>query len=96
VSTIAFGTDEGVVNISGLPQRVPVDRDALAQLAKTTGGYYAEAASSDELKKVYQDMGSSIGHRSQPQDLTYVAIGLALLCGVATVGFALLWSPRLP
>lgn len=96
VSTIAFGTDEGMVDIGGMPQRVPVDRQALAQLAEATAGYYAEAASADELKKVYEDMGSSIGHRTQPRDLTYVAIGLGLLCGLLAGAFSLLWGSRLP
>ncbi|HET8681112.1 MAG TPA: VWA domain-containing protein, partial [Micromonosporaceae bacterium] len=39
VSTIAFGTDEGVVSINGQMQRVPVDRLSLAQLAETTSGF---------------------------------------------------------
>ncbi|MBB5869204.1 Ca-activated chloride channel family protein [Allocatelliglobosispora scoriae] len=96
VSTIAFGTDEGMVEIGGMPQRVPVDRVALADLAETTGGYYAEAASVSELKKVYEDMGSSIGHRTEPRDLTYLAMAAALLCGLLAGGFSLLWGSRLP
>ena len=38
VSTIAFGTDTGQVDIGGQLQRVPVDRLALAELAETTEG----------------------------------------------------------
>ena len=38
VSTIAFGTDTGVVDIRGQLQRVPVDRLSLQQLAETTKG----------------------------------------------------------
>ncbi len=95
VSTVAFGTDDGVVDIAGEPQRVPVDRAALAQLAETTGGFFYEAASAKELKRVYDDMGSSLGHRVVPVELTRwfaaAGLGLALLAGV----FSLLWTPRL-
>lgn len=95
VSTVAFGTDEGVVDIAGQLQRVPVDRAALAELAETTGGFFYEAASAKELKRVYDDMGSSLGHRTVPVELTrwFAATGLALslLAGV----FSLLWTPRL-
>lgn len=96
VSTIAFGTDEGMVEIGGMAQRVPVDRQALAQLAEATGGYFAEAATTGELKKVYQDMGSSIGHRLRPRDVTVVAVAMALVLGLLAAGFGLLWSSRLP
>lgn len=95
VSTVAFGTDEGTVDIGGQLQRVPVDRVALAQLAETTGGFFYEAASAQELKQVYDDMGSSLGRRTVPVELTgwFTAAGLllALLAGL----FSLLWTPRL-
>ncbi len=79
VSTIAFGTDTGVVDIRGQLQRVPVDRLSLQQLAETTKGYFYEAASVGELKQVYEDMGSSIGHRVEPREVTQWYAGVALL-----------------
>ncbi len=90
VSTIAFGTDTGVVDIRGQLQRVPVDRLSLQELAERTKGYFYEAASVSELKKVYEDMGSSIGHRTQPREVTqwYAATALLLaLVGAATVSY---------
>ncbi|AGL15753.1 VWA domain-containing protein [Actinoplanes sp. N902-109] len=96
VSTIAFGTDTGVVDIRGALQRVPVDRLSLQQLAEKTKGYFYEAASVSELKKVYEDMGSSIGHRVQPREITQWYAGAALLFGIAAAGLSLLWTSRLP
>ncbi|WP_433794385.1 26S proteasome regulatory subunit RPN10 [Actinoplanes sp. CA-252034] len=96
VSTIAFGTDTGVVDIRGSVQRVPVDRLSLQDLAEQTKGYFYEAASVSELKQVYEDMGSSIGHRTEPREVTqwYAAIGLML--GLAGAAMSLLWTSRLP
>jgi Ca-activated chloride channel family protein len=96
VSTIAFGTDTGVVDIRGALQRVPVDRLSLQQLAENTKGYFYEAASVSELKQVYEDMGSSIGHRVEPREVTQWYAGLALLLGLAAAGLSLLWTSRLP
>lgn len=96
VSTIAFGTDSGEVDIAGQPQRVPVDRLALAQLAETTQGFFYEAASVGELKKVYQDMGSSIGFRTEPREITQWYVGIALLFALGAAGMSLLWTSRLP
>jgi Ca-activated chloride channel family protein len=96
VSTIAFGTDTGQVDIGGQIQRVPVDRLALAQLAETTKGFFYEAASVSELKRVYQDMGSSIGFRTQPREITQWYAGIALLFGLSAAAMSLLWTSRLP
>lgn len=96
VSTIAFGTDEGVVAIAGQMQRVPVDRLALAQLAETTSGFFYEAASGAELRRVYEDIGSSIGRRTEPREVTHWYTGAGLLLALCAAGLSLLWSSRLP
>ena len=96
VSTIAFGTDSGVVDIGGETQRVPVDRASLQQLAETTQGHYYEAASLPALRQVYQDMGSSIGYKTVPTEITQWYVGAALLFAFAAAGMSLLWTSRLP
>ncbi|MER7457450.1 VWA domain-containing protein [Micromonospora sp. NPDC126480] len=95
VSTIAFGTDGGQVDIGGQLQRVPVDRLALAELAETTEGYFYEAATVTELKQVYQDMGSSIGFRTEPREVTQWYAGIALLFALCAGATSLLWSSRI-
>jgi Ca-activated chloride channel family protein len=96
VSTIAFGTDTGTVEINGQLQRVPVDRLSLQKLADTTKGHFYEAASASELKRVYQDMGSSIGYRTKAREITQWYVGLGLLFALAAAGMSLLWTSRLP
>ncbi len=96
VSTIAFGTDNGTVTIQNQVQRVPVDKPSLQKLAETTKGHYYEAASLNELKQVYQDMGSSIGYKTVPREVTQWYVGIGLLLAFAAAGMSLLWSSRLP
>jgi Ca-activated chloride channel family protein len=96
VSTIAFGTDTGMIEIDGQAQRVPVDRPSLQKLAETTKGHFYEAASADELKKVYQDMGSSIGYRTKPREVTQWYVGIGLLLALSAAAMSLLWTSRLP
>lgn len=95
VSTIAFGTDDGRVEIAGQSQRVPVDRAALAELAESTQGFFYEAASVTELKQVYQDMGSSIGFRTEAREITQWYLGIGLLLALVAAGLSLLWTSRL-
>src|SRR5262249_6927398 len=96
VSTIAFGTDQGRVEIQGQSQPVPVDRASLQKLAETTRGHYYEAASLNQLKQVYQDMGSSIGFKTVTQEITQWYVGVGLLFAFAAAGMSLLWTSRLP
>ncbi len=96
VSTIAFGTDSGTVTIGGETQRVPVDRPSLQALAEMTRGHFYEATSLPALKQVYQDMGSSIGYRTKPEEITQWYVGVALLMALAAGAMSLLWTSRLP
>lgn len=96
VSTIAFGTDTGSVNIQGENIPVPVDRLALKQIADDTHGQFYQAASESDLRAVYRDLGSSIGYVSVPKDISHWFVGLALLLGFVAGGLSLLWTSRLP
>jgi Ca-activated chloride channel family protein len=99
VSTIAFGTDEGYIatpNEPGVKLPVPVDRDALQQLAETTEGQFYEAASEGELRSVYQDIGSSVGYVTELRDISAWIIGIALFLLTVTSALSLAWFSRLP
>jgi Ca-activated chloride channel family protein len=96
VSTVAFGTDQGVVEIEGQLYRVPLDRDSMATLAETTGGQFYEAQSAEELAAVYQDMGSSVGFETVAKEITQWFLGATLVLALLSAGLSLLWSSRLP
>ena len=96
VSTIAFGTDAGTVIVDGRFIRVPVDRDALREVAATTNGSYFQAASGEELRNVYHDIGSQIGFRTEHREVSAWFIGMALAFAFVAAAGSLLWSARLP
>jgi Ca-activated chloride channel family protein len=96
VSTIAFGTDGGRVVVEGNAVRVPVNKEALEQLAEMTGGRAFQAESGKELKDVYSDIGSSVGYQLEHRELTSWFIGLGLLLAMAAAIGSLLWFSRLP
>jgi Ca-activated chloride channel family protein len=97
VYTIAVGTDSGTVTLpDGSSQAVPVNRDALQQLAQDTGGHYFPAYTSAELKQVYQDLGRKLTHEHRNPDVSGWFVGGAMgLLALAAVG-SLLWFARLP
>ena len=80
VSTIAFGTDYGTLDLDGETVPVPVDRATLEQIADETGGSYSEAASAAELEQVYADLGSQIGYTTEPKDISPGSSAAASCC----------------
>lgn len=95
VSTIAYGTETGVLDMGSFSSPVPVDHESLAALAMATNGSAYTAESSDELQDVYADIGSSIGWRTEWREVTPAVAGLALLCGLVAGALSLRWFSRL-
>ncbi|MFF5243404.1 VWA domain-containing protein [Streptosporangium sp. NPDC000095] len=95
VSTIAYGTSEGTIQLGGRETLVPVDGPALRELAEVTGGGFYEAASGDELRAVYDDIGSSVGYRTERQEIWPWFVGVALLGAVVAAGTSLFWFSRI-
>jgi Ca-activated chloride channel family protein len=96
VSTIAYGTQDGVVTIQGQMIGVPVNTDALKQLAQDTGGSSYRAQTGDELRNVYSDIGSSIGYDKRQVEVGRWFVGVGLLLGLLSASLSVLWSAKLP
>jgi Ca-activated chloride channel family protein len=95
VSTIAFGTPDGTVTIQGHIQPVPADTQTLSAIARDTGGSFHTAASEQQLRSVYANIGSQIGYTTQERDISWrFALG-GLLCLFVAGAASLLWSGRL-
>ncbi len=96
VSTIAYGTDAGVIEVDGQQVPVPVDEETLRALAEATGGSAYDAESDDELRDVYDDLESSIGTTTERQEVTAWFVGAALVAALLTAVASLAWFARLP
>lgn len=93
VSTIAYGTSDG--SISGGRSPVPVDAESLQALADATGGRAYSAETGEQLRDIYADIGSSIGWRTEPREVTPYLAGLALLLTAGAGALSLRWFARL-
>ena len=96
VTTIAYGTQEGYLDIRGQILPVPVDRPTLATLAKTTGGQAYTALSAKELKQVYASITKEAGYTTRRKDLSTAMTGIGLLLGLAAAAASLVWFRALP
>ena len=96
VSTISYGTTEGVVTIDGKPQAVPVDDASMKEIADLSGGEFYKAASADELHRVYDTLGEQIGYETKDADASKPWLMLGTIAALVAAGGALLISQRLP
>jgi Ca-activated chloride channel homolog len=97
--TISLGTPGGTVE-HRLPGgyvetiRVPPSPQTLQMIARTTGGRFFTAATDDELKSVYEGLGSRLGHRKESREITDLfAAGAATLL-IAGAGLSAYWFRR--
>jgi Ca-activated chloride channel family protein len=95
VSTIAFGTDGGTVEVQGQMVPVPSDKVTLRGLAQATAGSFHTAASAEELKSVYNDIGSQIGYTTAQRDISWRFLVGGLLFALCAAAVSLLWAGRL-
>jgi Ca-activated chloride channel family protein len=96
VSTIAFGTDNGTLNIPGEGNaQVPVDKPTLRALAESTGGSFHTAATANELQSVYKNIGSQIGYTTAQRIISWRFLAIGLFFALAAAAASLLWAGRL-
>jgi Ca-activated chloride channel family protein len=95
IYTIAYGTADGYIEIGGRREPVPVDRAELARVSRISGGEAYTATSAGELKKVYQDIGSSVGKEKVDREVTsrYAGFGLAfaILAALGMISLGARW-----
>ncbi|GAA0210469.1 VWA domain-containing protein [Actinomadura nitritigenes] len=96
VSTIAFGTPYGTVDIEGETTSVSVNKEALKTLATSTQGKAYEAADAGQLRDVYANIGTSLGFKTEHRDVAARYTGIALLFALAAGGASLAWFSRMP
>ena len=101
VYTIALGTADGTVEVQdqfGQTQTLPVppDPDTLGEIAERTGARFFEAPSADDLKAIYQGIGSKVGFTNEEQEVTQLFAAGALVLVLAGAGLAAFWFNRIP
>ena len=102
VTTIAYGTPDGTIMVDedgdgvGQLTGVPVNVEELQLLAEGTGGQSFTAETAQDLRQVYDKLGSTIGYEEEPQDVSYRFIAAGLVMLLAAAGCSLRWFSRLP
>jgi Ca-activated chloride channel family protein len=95
VYTIAYGTENGYVDLDGKREPVPVNHEQMQEIAKISGGQYFAAATPDELKQVYENIGSEVGYEKADREVTarFAGYGLAfaVLAALGAISLGARW-----
>ncbi len=70
ISMIAFGTDHGTITYQGSVIPVPLDTSSMQEIARISGGDFHTAATAEELKSVYSQLGEQIGYEIKQEDVS--------------------------
>jgi Ca-activated chloride channel family protein len=102
VYTIALGTPGGTITAptgrGGAMQtiNVPPDLDTLKQIAEMTDASFFEAPTENDLRAIYQDLGSRVGFTEEQQEVTALFAGLGLVFMLFGGALAAVWFNRIP
>jgi Ca-activated chloride channel homolog len=95
VYTIGYGTENGYVDIDGRREPTPVNHEQLERVARSTGGEHFRAASPDQLKRVYADVGRSVGYEKAERETTAAwagwGLGFGVLAALCAISLAARW-----
>lgn len=95
VHTVAFGSKDGApISVGGWSFYAMVDEEALKQVAKITGGQFFQATSGDELKKIYENLGTEFALERRDTEVSALFAAVALLLLVLAGMLSVLWFHR--
>ncbi len=95
IYTIAYGTDNGYVDVDGKRERVPPDKKTMTAIAQETGGKAYAADNIGQLNDAYKSIQTAVGYVEVQKEITATAAGvglaLALLAAVGAVMVGARW-----
>jgi Ca-activated chloride channel family protein len=100
IYTVALGTATGTITVprkgGGTETRqVPPDPETLRQMSAASGGQAFQAADAQRLSQVYERLGSQLGRKNVPRQISSLFAAGALALLLAGASLTLRWFGRL-
>ncbi len=95
IYTVGIGTKDGdTIGFEGWSMRVRLDEETLKQIAMATRAEYFYAGTANDLKKVYQSLGSRLTAQKKETEITALFAALGALLALVAAGLSVWWFGR--
>ena len=96
IHVVGLGTVDGHAAMGeGMAIYLQLDEPTLREVARLTGGEYHHAGTAEDLRSVYQNLGSRLQMRTHETELTALVVLLAAVLIVAAAALSVLWFGRI-
>ena len=97
IDTVGIGSAAGAtLHVEGFAVRTRLDEATLQQIAQLTDGAYYSAEDEQDLRAIYENLGSRLVSKPELTEVTSMLAGAGLLALLAGGACSLLWFSRLP
>jgi Ca-activated chloride channel family protein len=97
VFTVGLGSPEGAtLELDGFTVHTQLQEEALQQIAQLTSGAYFNAAASEELPAIYDQVASQLVVKPEQTEITALLVGAGLALLLIGGLLSLLWFSRMP
>ncbi len=97
IYTIGLGNPDGtVIRVEGRAIRTRLDETTLRKIAEGTDAEYYSATSVEDLRQVYENLGTQIVFRIEKTEISAAFSALAVVLLLCAGGLSLAWFNRLP
>jgi len=96
VHVVGLGTPDGhLAEGDGMAIYLQLDEPTLREVARMTGGEYYHAGTAEDLRSVYQTLGSRLQTQTRDTELTGLLAMVAAILFVAGAALSVLWFGRI-
>lgn len=97
IHVVGLGTVDGGVasGTEGFAIYMKLDEPTLREVARMTGGEYHHAGTAEELRSVYQDLGSRLQVQTRETEITALLALVAAILVLAAAALSMLWFGRI-
>ena len=96
VHVVGLGTPDGhLAEGDGMAIYLQLDEPTLREVARMTGGEYYHAGTAEDLRSVYQTLGSRLQTQTRDTELTGLLAMVAAIVFVAGAALSVLWFGRI-
>lgn len=96
IHVVGLGTVDGPVGAGeSLAIYMQLDEPTLREVARMTGGEYHHAGTADELRSVYQDLGSRLQVQTRETEITALLATVGAVLVLAAASLSMLWFRRI-